>query len=451
MFFVQQKINEATPTKMHHKRSHSEIDKSPKNDHLTYKKYAAAFSYDKTSNIYEAPAMSVNEYSHDRTDNIYKVNVRNVGKSPINRIGFMKMLSRQNVKNITTSKKVSWNTLCLHFSSRDDANNFTKQDFLGKSGYEAYIPAYYRSVVGVIKGVPVDLTANEIFDAISNNENILKIERMTRKLKNGHRDYSLNIKVTFNLTILPKRVSIYHGLEKVEPYIQSVLQCMGCLSYGHQIYACKAQNRAKCLRCGSEDHEKSECTASRPSCAHCKGEHEANFKECVERKRQENIKILMSGKNLSYREVLEQFPTYTSHNQFNLLENLEDFPALHRKSYKDQLVGKRNKIVFGQNRTRRIFTPKQPEKFSNYYSLQSHSTGPSIPLPPNNNKVSEEEKLTTLASQKSARQVRFANEDSLCDSFNDSTSSTDADNTNLSSRQEENKCDNKTNSNLPST
>jgi hypothetical protein len=432
MFLVQQKINEATPKS--HKRS---LDTSPSTESNMNKKHAAAFSYDKSKHVYESELMRRNEYGHDRADNIYKVNVRRSNGDPINRIGLMKLLTGQNVENIITSKKISWNTIGIHFSTREDANSFTKLGCLTDSGYVAFIPIYYRSVVGVIRDIPSDMDAKEIYDEINENNDILKIERMTRRLRNGHRDYSLNIKITFNNSTIPRCVSIFHGLEKVEPYIPPLLLCRGCGIYGHQVNSCKSPNKLTCQRCNIEGHERGECTATRPTCMHCKGPHEANSKECIERKRQENIRILMSGKNLSYKEVLEQFPNYTSKNQFNLLENLEEFPTLERRSYRDQLVGKKKKIIHSERRPRKIFTAKKPEVNSAYYALHTHPESCSKPVLDNKNRVDEVEREISKISQQKAKK-QYANEDSICELFNASASSSvDSDSIKISLKSED--------------
>jgi hypothetical protein len=130
----------------------------------------------------------------------------------------------------------------------------------------------------------------------------------------------------------------------------------------------------------------------------------------------------MSGKNLSYREVLEQFPNYTSKNQYNLLENLEEFPTLERRSYRDQLVGKKKKIVQGERRPRKVFAAKKPDANSAYYALHNQSDGCSKPILENKNRVDEVEREISKISQQKAEK-HFANEDSICDLFNESASS----------------------------
>lgn len=157
----------------------------------------------------------------------------------------------------------------------------------------------------------------------------------------------------------------------------------------------------------------------------------------------------MSGKNLSYREVLEQFPTYASKNQFNILENLDEFPSLHRESYRDQLAGKKSKFVFRENRKRSISARKKPDATSQYYSLHTHATMPTAPMPENHNRVSEVEKEIALTLHAVKPTIEFANNDSICDITNDSISS-ETEITNKSSKLEEEQGNNSTDKHLPS-
>ena len=376
------------------------------------------FVYDKETHVYENNDLKFEKYFNDRLDNIYKVNVKKIDNTAINRIVVGKLLTKFNVNNISNCKKVSWNSICVQFTRKDDANKLvSRNNDLRNFGYVASIPVYYRSVVGVLNNVPVDLSAKELFDEISLDNDILKIERMTRKMRNGQRDYSLNIRVTFNNTELPSSVNIYHGLERVKPYIPPVLQCIGCLKFGHHVNACKARNNFKCSKCGSIEHDRNTCTAARLSCVNCNGEHEATSRECLEKKRQNNIRILMSGRNMSYREVIENFPTYTSKNQFNLLENLDEFPTLQRVSFRNQLKG-RTSYIKSSVQKRLINVKSRPDTFSKYFTDLVCNTEPTAPIKENTNRVSEVEKTKSLIDNLERNDelnnvTKFANNDSI--------------------------------------
>lgn len=435
-------INEHTPPRTTIKRKHSNLDNSNTSDNGQHKRHATAFSYDKEKHVLETENYRSGVYTNERTDRIYKVNVIKNDKTAINRIGLGKLLTRLRLNNITMCKKVSWNTVCVSFSTREEANRFVMmKKEMEEHGYKTFIPIYYRSVVGVINNVPVELSAKDIFDEITQREDlsqqVLKIERMPRRMKNGHKNYSLNVKVTFSTSELPANVPIYHGLERIHPYIRRVQQCIGgCLRYGHHVHACKSKNTVICSKCGIEGHERNACVATQLSCFHCKGEHEATAKECPERKRQGNINILMGGKNLSYREVLEQYPTLTSKNQFDLLTNINDFPVLRRDSYKNQLTGGKKRFFYLPSRKRQIYSQKKPDVNSQYYSKLTIDTTPTTPITENKHRVTEVEKMTSKITQGMATTSKFANENSICDFF-DASISTEENNTKLNEQTEQ--------------
>lgn len=397
---------------------------SSSNDDKYNKKFASAFAYDKDLHTYERAHDDQSIYKHDNASGIYKVNVRNSHNGSINRIGFGKTLHSMNVKNINACKMVSRNTICVHFSKREEANKLTESLQLKNLGYDATIPSYYRTVVGVIKNVPTDITAKEIYDEINDECEIVKVERMTRRLPNGHRGYALNVKIQFALDKLPPHVNIYHGREKVHQYISPVLQCTGCLRYGHHVKACKASGAMNCSRCGSKDHERSQCSMPQPSCIHCKGAHEATSRNCPEKIRQNNIRIIMTGEKLSFKEVIEIYPQYTSKNQFELLENLQNFPPLQRNSYRNELTGKKHNLVSLPQRRNQISARKSPEKYSNHYAENAISTEPTAALTSNQYKVTELEKAASQACLEMRTVTSHSNNDSIGGySLNESTTS----------------------------
>lgn len=378
-------------------------------EEIETKKQALAFTYDKGFHTFQRDDDHKSTYTHESTSGTYKVNVKKWNSYSINRIGFGKILHRMNVKNIDACKMISKNILCVHFSSREAANNFVANPQLGTFGYEATIPIYYRTAVGVIKNVPIDISAKELFDEINPNNAIVKIERMTRRMPNGHRNYALNIKIHFDGDTIPPNVTIYHGRERVQAFIPPVLQCTGCLRYGHHAKACKASSEvATCPRCGLKGHKRENCDKPQPTCIHCKQQHEATARICPERVRQNNIRIIMTGEKLSFKETIEKYPQYTSQNQFELLENLQEFPPLQRNTYKNTLLGKKQKLLTRPERSRAIFPRKQPEKYSSHYSQLAINTVATAAMSSNQHIVNEVEKEVTQASMEKKNEGNFA-------------------------------------------
>lgn len=346
--------------------------------HKQVKKNDKQFSFDKAMHLFE-PSEVETLYNFERTDKRFRVMVKMINGAAINGMLFGRTLRQLKVGKIDECRRVSRNSICVIFKNRQEANSFVKnQTELNNRGLQAEIPLFYRTCVGVIKGIPVDISAQEIFEELSEqNLNVLKVERMTRRLKDGHRDYSLNVKVFFGREKLPASVDIFYMKERVHEYIPPVLLCMSCFRYGHSTQSCKSSHDSrKCSRCGSKQHQRQSCDSPHPICIHCKGSHEATAKICPERKRNENIKILMTRNNVTYQEVLEAFPTYTDRNQFALLENLGDFPTLKRASYSNVVKGRKQKIVSAPNKKKSTTAPWQPEKYSSYYAGLTIDTDP---------------------------------------------------------------------------
>jgi hypothetical protein len=160
---------------------------------------------------------------------------------------------------------------------------------------------------------------------------------------------------------------------------------------------CKANK--KCDNC-EEDHDKSICKGLTPKCRHCKSQHKASDPSCLERKRRNNINIIMATKNLSYLETIEQFPIYTS-NSYNLLENLEEFPTLTAANYARTLKSsnKRKSFTWRNNSSSNDAQPKKVReaidvnKWNRYYEEMAIKENNSGPIVDNPYKTSELERF----------------------------------------------------------
>lgn len=148
------------------------------------------------------------------------------------------------------------------------------------------------------KGIP------ELFDALDSRNNIIKIERMKKRVWNKENNVSNyvasdNIVITFKGKNITEHVSIYNKMcfPRVRPYIETVKQCYNCYRYGHFKRLCK--NKTKCPIYGKDSH--GECKDS-PKCINYGGNHKSNYKSCIDY-RNKGMCGIMAFNNCSYFEA----------------------------------------------------------------------------------------------------------------------------------------------------
>jgi hypothetical protein len=227
--------------------------------------------------------------------------------SIIHPIHFGNFLSRNNIKNISSGgvKSLGKFKISVEFKDFKSANSFCTSTSLQKL-YTAVIPTYQITRMGIIKGIPTDLTDSEIIEEISIPEyfgKILKVRRLNYKdTKTGVTQWlpSQSIVVTFQGQRLPKNVYLHYNSLPVEQYIFPTIQCFRCCRFGHTKTVCRSTPR--CFKC-SEEHLGEECLKTNSICINCSGSHNATNFNCPEYIRQKNIKHLMASQNVSYFEA----------------------------------------------------------------------------------------------------------------------------------------------------
>ncbi|KAL0901574.1 hypothetical protein ABMA27_006795 [Loxostege sticticalis] len=167
--------------------------------------------------------------------------------------------------------------------------------------------------MGVVRGVPVDWTDDEIIENISvpiGCGKIIKARRLKRKISNNGQTNFVPIEtvvLTFDGQVLPKRVFICYNALPVDLYIYPTIQCFNCCRYGHIKSQCRST--PKCFKCG-QDHSGDSCSVEEEfvSCCLCSSKHYATSKKCPEYSRQRSIKESMAKSCISYAEAVKLHP-----------------------------------------------------------------------------------------------------------------------------------------------
>lgn len=256
-------------------------------------------------------------------------------------------------KEIVKLRKVGFSKISIQFKSRDAANSLVSNPVLKEKKLKAYIPLFRTTRMGVIRGVPLDLSNEEILKGLETKSTIINsVQRLNRNTKSVSQSTlsetgnassnivpSKTILITFKGQALPNEVYLYMVRHSVAPFIPKTSLCFSCYRFGHLRSQCKG--RARCLYCGDEEHANNEACPKKdnpPVCINCKGNHRASNFNCPEYALQRQIRELAATENISLLDannrVRRQWRKTDPNINDNLINdnfgnyNLRNFPHL---------------------------------------------------------------------------------------------------------------------------
>lgn len=233
----------------------------------------------------------------------------------IRALKFGQFMHKNKFTNIVSDgvKNVGRNKISVEFSSAQAANTFIISPILPLTKYQAKIPTYNITRMGLVRGVPVDWSMEEFVESLELPAGcgaVLKARRLNRKSSNeGTIEWlpTQSVVVTFRGQMLPSKIFSFYTSLPVEPYKYPTIQCLNCCRFGHIKAQCRSKPR--CYRC-AQPHTGESCDVikEKATCIYCSGSHFASDKECPEFTRQQNIKLAMSQDSVSYMEASLRFP-----------------------------------------------------------------------------------------------------------------------------------------------
>lgn len=225
-------------------------------------------------------------------------------------VNFGRFLRQNNFINIVDGslQRIGRNRVSLSFIDAHSANDFIASEVVKSKGYKTFIPAFGTTRLGIVKGVPVEWTEEEVLENISlplHSCPIIKVRRLNYKVVvDGTPVYkpSQSCVLSFDGQILPPRVFLCYNSLSVEKYYYPTIQCFQCCRFGHTKNNCRSKPR--CFKCG-DAHTGDSCDAEEGtfSCLFCSGFHFSTNRCCPEYNRQKNIKVTMTEKSISYAEA----------------------------------------------------------------------------------------------------------------------------------------------------
>lgn len=324
------------------------------------------------------------QYEHTDTAP-YVVHIQKVSSTPndnvsLHPVSFGRFLKNNTFRNIINGslKKIGRNRLSLSFSDYTDANVFINDTRLTSNNFKVFIPSFLISRVGLIRGVPIDWSPEEIISNINvplGCGNIIKVRRLNHKVTvndNVTWKPTETVVLTFDGQVLPKRVYMCYTSLPVELYIYPTIQCYKCCRYGHTKVNCRSNPR--CYKCG-KDHFGENCSADDDYaviCCLCKGSHFATSKTCPEHLRQRNIKLHMAQSCVSYAEASKQFPSVSRSYADILATTPENYLNNRRPQFKPSSTQEPSRT---QSYKKTVFLkPKSPSKTTKGYDHDFHNS-----------------------------------------------------------------------------
>lgn len=307
-----------TPSTSNPKKRHlSDVQAGSAKKTITNQESASA----SIQTVYLHPAMSVlgiKQYEENDAGP-YIVHVSRIepdltAGTTIRPIKFGQFLFNNKIEGICQDgvKRVGRNKIAIQFKSAASANRFLNNPILKTHKYEAIIPTYNVTRMGLVRGVPVDWSMDEFVESlqIPGPTYVLKARRLNRKTKTDGNivwEPTQTVVLTFRGQQLPIRVFSFYSSLAVETYQFPTIQCMNCLRFGHIKVQCRSQPR--CYRC-TQPHSGDNCDVqeSEATCLYCSANHYSTNRSCPEQERQKSIKMIMARDGISYQEACGQMP-----------------------------------------------------------------------------------------------------------------------------------------------
>jgi len=230
--------------------------------------------------------------------NLAKMNPIKVAKA-------LTVVGQDSVKNVTKVK----GGIAVHCFTAAQALKMKQVTSLGDWNVVVEFPKSETQCKGVIRGMPVDVSEQEILDACGNI--VQGVKRLKRR-EDGKWVDSEAVCLTFSKKVLPAVVTIGFEAYRVKPYVEQVVRCYKCQRLGHMSKSCKGSVR--CVRCGGA-HNLENCTDKElVKCCRCGQSHSAAYQGCESFKTAKKINSVRANQCVSYSEAVKvvQESTYVA-------------------------------------------------------------------------------------------------------------------------------------------
>ncbi|XP_050359899.1 uncharacterized protein LOC126779823 [Nymphalis io] len=215
-----------------------------------------------------------------------------------------KIFRDQGITDISRVKYINPYKIIVEVTNACSMEKLTSCEYLLGLVWRFQRPMEVALSYGVIKHIELNLSEEELLDAITSVYEVASLKRLKRRseVEGGWTDSEAVI-LGFKGPSLPAYIHIYSMQVKVEPYMFPVTQCSRCWRFGHTIKMCPTKT-VFCPKCGGK-HDN--CPTTVYKCINCSKDHMALDRSCPEYRREKKIREIMAEFNVSYRKAITMY------------------------------------------------------------------------------------------------------------------------------------------------
>lgn len=244
---------------------------------------------------------------------------------------YLEALNRTRLLDSTVGKKLHDNKLKFNhvfskgysqalvlFSTTTEANLLINHStILNQLKCSATLSTPKPPTQGVIRGVDVNITENELLIELNSHPDIAvkkvsRIMQLDKEKADGSKRPTPVVMLDFSTPSLPSRVFFYSIVRRVEVSISKPRICYNCQKFGHMAKQCKSRLTV-CGYC-AQGHDTRECPKenAQPLCVNCEGAHSPSSLDCPVMRKKYSARLENTLKDTQFQPM----PNLNSQSDF---------------------------------------------------------------------------------------------------------------------------------------
>ncbi|XP_035984310.1 uncharacterized protein LOC118557929, partial [Fundulus heteroclitus] len=292
------------------------------------------------------------------------------------------------IGQINSARIMNNRKILIFATSKKQQEQILKMTTLVGERVKTFIPGAATRLRGVITGVPLDMTVEEIKQEIKGGK-VMEVTRIKHKRDGVVKD-TMAIILMFE-DVVPESVQIGYINYRVREYIPNPIRCFVCQRMGHVAKECKGKMR--CARCGGS-HEYGKCDKdAKVKCCNCGGEHSAAYGGCIVQREARQAQRIKITEKVSYAEALRKVRKESTNNLGNKELNQGDLNQENNDSQRKQkqtsvsLTAERNACKHKCNVDENTMKKNMDEKKDNFVEFICHIINVTVQMKKKSDKI----------------------------------------------------------------